>query len=65
MGVLTANELRLLQHVANGGSYKTAAVEMQYAYDTARLFAKTAFAKLGARNKTHAVALALRAGLIT
>jgi DNA-binding CsgD family transcriptional regulator len=38
---------------------------MQYAYDTARLFAKTAFAKLGARNQTHAVALALRAGLIT
>ena len=62
--MLSPNEITLLQHVANGGSYKTAAREMHYAYETARLIAKTAIKKLGARNKTHAVALALRAGLI-
>lgn len=62
--MLSPSEVTLLQHVANGGSYKTAAREMHYAYDTGCLIAKTAIAKLGARNKTHAVALAIRAGLI-
>lgn len=61
---LTEREIDVLQLLASGMRVSQAARALHIAESTAKLRLKRAYVKLGARNKTHAVALAWRAGLI-
>lgn len=61
---LTDNELQLLRLVASGKSMLEASEGVGVSDRTGRVNLSRAYAKLGANNATHAVALALRAGII-
>ena len=61
---LTDNELQLLRLVASGKSMLEASEAVGVSDRTGRVNLSRAYAKLGANNATHAVALALRAGII-
>lgn len=55
----------MLQHAANGLTAAQTGTELMIAPETVKTYRKRAVAKLGARNGTHAVTLALRQGLIS
>jgi len=61
---LTANEAYVLSLFAQGHSYESAAEERGVALETVKRTARNARAKLGANNTTHAVAMAIREGVI-
>lgn len=61
---LTDRELEVLRGAANGEVSKQTASRMFLADETVRAYRKAAMAKLSARNTTHAVAIAIRTGLI-
>ena len=61
---LTPREREVLRMLAVGGSYAEIGAQLFLAADTVRAHAAHAMDKLGARTRTHAVALALRDGLI-
>lgn len=61
---ITERELELLQHLANGDTTRQAAKRMWIQPDSAYKTLKRVCPKLGANNKTHAVAVALREGMI-
>ncbi len=61
---LSERELEVLQAVADGRTVAQAAVETFYSLDGAKMALRQAVYKLDARNKTQAVALAMRRGLI-
>lgn len=61
---LTDNELQLLRLVASGKNMMDAAEEVGVSDRTGRVNLSRAYAKLGANNATHAVYLAMRAGII-
>jgi len=63
-GRLTRRQREILQLVADGGSTALAARELGLSEETVKTHTKNALARLGARNRTHAVAMALRASLI-
>jgi DNA-binding NarL/FixJ family response regulator len=63
-GKLTRRQLQILQMLANGESTTVAARELDLSEETVKTHIKTALARLGARNRTHAVAIALRESLI-
>lgn len=63
--VLNVLELTTLQGAADGETSKETAGREFYSEDTVKTAMKTARAKLGAKNRTHAVAIAIRTGLIT
>jgi DNA-binding NarL/FixJ family response regulator len=63
-GKLTRRQREILQLVANGGSTALAARELGLSEETVKTHTKNALARLGARNRTHAVAIALRECLI-
>jgi DNA-binding NarL/FixJ family response regulator len=63
-GKLTKRQREILQFLADGESTTVAARELDLSEETIKTHTKNAVARLGARNRTHAVAIALRASLI-
>jgi DNA-binding NarL/FixJ family response regulator len=63
-GKLTQRQREILQLLANGESTTFAARELDLSEETVKTHTKHALARLGARNRTHAVAIAVRACLI-
>jgi DNA-binding NarL/FixJ family response regulator len=63
-GKLTHRQREILQLLANGESTTVAARELDLSEETVKTHIKTALARLGARNRTHAVAIGLRESLI-
>jgi DNA-binding NarL/FixJ family response regulator len=63
-GKLTKRQREILQLIANGGSTTLAARELGVSEETIKTHTKNALARLEARNRTHAVAIALRECLI-
>ncbi|HEV7482582.1 MAG TPA: response regulator transcription factor [Solirubrobacterales bacterium] len=63
-GKLTGRQRQILQLLANGESTTVAARELGLSEETVKTHIKTALARLGARNRTHAVAIALRECLV-
>jgi len=63
-GKLTRRQRQILQLLADGESTTVAARELDLSEETVKTHIKTALARLGARNRTHAVAIALRESLI-
>jgi DNA-binding NarL/FixJ family response regulator len=62
---LTAREIRLLELLADGFRYRDIAPHIGYKNDrSVKNVAKLIFDKIGADNQTHAVAMALRRGII-
>jgi DNA-binding NarL/FixJ family response regulator len=63
-GKLTRRQRQILQQLANGESTTVAARELDLSEETVKTHTKNAVARLGARNRTHAVAIAMRECLI-
>jgi DNA-binding NarL/FixJ family response regulator len=63
-GKLTRRQREILQLLANGESTTVAARELDLSEETVKTHIKTALARLGAKNRTHAVSIALRESLI-
>jgi len=63
-GKLTKRQREILQLLANGESTSVAARELDLSEETIKTHTKNALGRLGARNRTHAVAIALRESLI-
>jgi two-component system, NarL family, response regulator len=63
-GKLTRRQRQLLQLLADGESTTVAARELDLSEETVKTHMKNALARLGARNRTHAVAIALRESLV-
>jgi DNA-binding NarL/FixJ family response regulator len=63
-GKLTQRQRQILQLLANGEPTTVAARELDLSEETIKTHTKNALARLGARNRTHAVAIALRECLI-
>jgi DNA-binding NarL/FixJ family response regulator len=63
-GKLTRRQREILQLVANGESTTVAARVLGLSEETVKTHTKNALGRLGARNRTHAVAIALRESLI-
>jgi Response regulator containing a CheY-like receiver domain and an HTH DNA-binding domain len=59
---LTDNELVVLSLLAEGHTRESVAERMHYSTATVNDYVKAVLRKLGARNTTHAVAIAYRAG---
>lgn len=63
-GKLTRRQRQILQLLANGESTTVAARELELSEETIKTHTKNTLARLGARNRTHAVAIALRESLV-
>jgi DNA-binding NarL/FixJ family response regulator len=63
-GKLTHRQREILQLLANGESTMVAARELDLSEETVKTHTKNALARLGARNRTQAVAIAIRECLI-
>jgi DNA-binding NarL/FixJ family response regulator len=63
-GKLTRRQREILQLLANGESTTVAARKLGLSEETVKTHTKNALARLAARNRTHAVAIALREALI-
>ena len=63
-GKLTQRQREILQLLANGESTTVAARELDLSEETVKTHTKHALARLGAKNRTHAVAIAVRECLI-
>jgi two-component system, NarL family, response regulator len=63
-GKLTRRQREILQLLADGGSTAAAARELGLSEETVKTHTKNVLGRLGARNRTHAVAIALRESLI-
>jgi DNA-binding NarL/FixJ family response regulator len=61
---LTAQELRLLQLLADGHSYQAAAERLAISLNTVRSYIRNVYDKLHVHSKSEAVSKALRSGLI-
>jgi DNA-binding NarL/FixJ family response regulator len=61
---LGEREVAILHLVAEGSSNPQIAGKLYLSEDTVKTFLMTAFRKLGARNRAHAVYLALKSGVI-
>lgn len=61
---LTAREIALLQDLANGKKTWQISAELNFAENTLRDWMSKILVKLQAKNRTHAVAIAYRLGLI-
>jgi DNA-binding CsgD family transcriptional regulator len=64
VGLLTETERRCLEGAAYGCTDKEIAVDIQRSPETVRFHIKKILKKLGAANRTHAVAVALQRGVI-
>jgi DNA-binding NarL/FixJ family response regulator len=63
-GKLTRRQRQILQLLADGESPTVAARELGLSEETVKTHTKHALARLGARNRAHAVAIAMRESLI-
>lgn len=63
MRPLDANELEALKLFANGKTAEEIAAELNVSRSMAQHYVRVAARKLSARNRVHAVALAVRQGL--
>lgn len=63
-GMLTKRQREILQLLANGESTTVAARKLDLSEETVKTHIKIALTRLGARNRTHAVSIALRESLI-
>ncbi len=63
-GKLTRRQREILQLLADGGSTVAAARDLGLSEETIKTHTKNALGRLGARNRTHAIAIALRESLI-
>jgi DNA-binding NarL/FixJ family response regulator len=63
-GKLTRRQREILQLVADGRSTTFAARELGLSEETVKTHTRNALSRLGAKNRTHAVAIALRESLI-
>jgi DNA-binding NarL/FixJ family response regulator len=63
-GKLTRRQRQILQLLADGESTTVAARELDVSAETVKTHTKNALARLGARNRTHAVAIAIRESLV-
>ena len=63
-GKLTRRQRQILQLLADGESTTVAARELDLSEETVKTHMKNALARLGAKNRSHAVAIALRESLI-
>ena len=63
-GKLTRRQLQILQLLADGESTTFAARSLGLSEETVKTHTKNALARLGARNRTHAVAIGLREHLL-
>jgi DNA-binding NarL/FixJ family response regulator len=63
-GKLTRRQRQILQLLANGESITVAARELDLSEETVKTHTKNALVRLGARNRSHGVAIALRECLI-
>ncbi len=63
-GQVTRRQRQILQLLADGGSTTAAARDLGLSEETVKTHTRNALARLGARNRTHAVAIALRESLI-
>ena len=61
---LTGREVEVLQKVAAGRSNKIAAVELQISEETVKTHMKSILAKLAASDRTHAVTIATKRGIL-
>lgn len=61
---LTPREMQVLHGIAGGYSNAKIALSIYVSEDTVKCHARRLFAKLGARDRAHAVALGFRAGLL-
>lgn len=62
---LSDREVRVLEYVAQGNSNRSIAAQLEITEGTVKSHVKNILSKLQARDRTHAVALALRRGVIT
>jgi DNA-binding NarL/FixJ family response regulator len=62
--VLTEKELRVLRCVAAGNSNRRVSTEIGISEETVKAHLKNIFGKLGANDRTHAVTIALKRGII-
>jgi DNA-binding NarL/FixJ family response regulator len=63
-GKLTRRQREILQLLADGESISVAARELDLSEETVKTHTKNAVVRLGARNRAHAVAIAIRESLI-
>ncbi len=61
---LSPREIDVLRRVAAGGSNKTIAAQLSLSEDTVKSHVKSIMAKLSASDRTHAVTIALKRGII-
>ena len=61
---LTDREIEVLQQVAAGNSNKVIATNLAVSEDTVKTHMKNILSKLGANDRTHAVTIALKRGII-
>jgi DNA-binding NarL/FixJ family response regulator len=64
VGAITKRQREILQHYADGLSTRTVAKRLGLSTETVRTHTKAALARLGARDRVHAVAIGLRNSLI-
>ena len=62
--MLTARETEVLQLVASGHANKAIADRLVISEETVKTHMKSIMAKLGANDRTHAVTIALRRGIL-
>jgi DNA-binding NarL/FixJ family response regulator len=63
-GVLTSRELEVLRGVARGNSNREIANELDITEDTVKAHMKSILSKLDAKDRTHAVVVALKRGIL-
>jgi two-component system, NarL family, response regulator len=61
---LTEREIEVLLHVAGGRANKMIAVDLKISEETVKAHMKNILSKLGANDRTHAVTIALKRGII-
>ena len=63
-GALTDREIEVLQQVAAGNANKIVAINLCVSEETVKTHMRSILSKLGANDRTHAVTIALRRGII-
>jgi len=61
---LSEREIEVLRHVAAGNANKMVATRLAISEDTVKAHMKSILAKLGANDRTHAVTIGLKRGII-
>jgi two-component system NarL family response regulator len=64
-GALSAREMEVLHHAASGNSNRRIAERLTISEETVKAHMKNVLAKLAANDRTHAVTIALKRGIIT